>query len=162
MRPGGANQWKFCGSSAEARARRESVRAHWAPRTRNMAAGEAKLTSSNSDPTLAVTSRTPEPCAAGSFPAMVLPSQVPSGRRRCGERAWINRHKPGKCVSELLTGLWTGRRSRAGSVSARAYFSGAAAVRRPGTCCALGAAAAAGRATFPPPSPKSCRLLIHG
>lgn len=62
------------------------------PHARNMATHKAppflkdQLTSSNRDPTLAVTSSIPVPCAAVSFPAMALPRRwvwdVHGGDRR--------------------------------------------------------------------------------
>lgn len=84
-----------------------------------------QLTSSNRDPTLAVTSSIPVPCAAVSFPAMALPRRwvrdSHSGLRRwknvgraagvgvvgCvgGGEEEVNKHKPASAFSKLLTRL---------------------------------------------------------
>lgn len=64
----------------------------------------AQLTSSKRDPTLAVTSSIPEPCAAVSFPAMALPRRwvwdSHSGLQRWGKTWEDQQTQAGKCVSK--------------------------------------------------------------
>lgn len=66
------------------------------PHARNMATHKAppflkdRLTSSKRDPTLAVTSSIPVPCAAVSFPAMALPRRRWVWDVHGGDRRWKN------------------------------------------------------------------------
>lgn len=71
-----------------------------------------KLTSSNSDPTLAVTSSIPVPCAAVSFPAIMLSlsrrwvrglaRRTLEVRKRGREGGETNKQEPANCVTELV------------------------------------------------------------
>lgn len=76
-----------------------------------------KLTSSNRDPTLAVTSSIPVPCAAVSFPAIILSLAGGSGtctadfKVRSGNKT-IKKQEAGECITKLVIRLGICHRSR--------------------------------------------------